>query len=90
MMTSAQQVRNVLSEEYRDLIVEAQNDGSTVVRDMIAFNIDIIPDVHVRTPFDGRGFPVSETLCRCADLLADEGFVIALVRDEDGVYLNAH
>ena len=76
-MTSAQQVRNVLSEEYRDLIVEAQNDGSTVVRDMSAAD-------------DTRGFPVSETLCRCADLLADEGFVIALVRDKDGVYLNAH
>jgi len=76
-MTSAQQVRNVLSEEYRDLIVEDLNDGSAVVRDMSATNTT-------------RGFPVSETLCRCADLLADEGFVIALVRDEDGVYLNAH
>lgn len=76
-MTSAQQVRNVLSEEYRDLIVEAQDDGSTVVRDANATD-------------DTRGFPVSETLCRCADLLADSGFVIALVRDEDGVYLNAH
>jgi len=35
-------------------------------------------------------FPVSETLYRCADLLADSGFGIALLRDEDGVYLNAH
>ena len=37
-----------------------------------------------------RSFPVSETLYRCANLLADSGFVIALVRDKDGVYLNAH
>jgi hypothetical protein len=42
------------------------------------------------TQVDPRGFPVSETLYRCADLLADSGFVIVLVRDEDGVYLNAH
>jgi hypothetical protein len=76
-MTSAQQVRNVLSEEYRDLIVEDLGDGGAVVRDASAAD-------------DARGFPVSETLCRCADLLADQGFFIALVRDEDGVYLNAH
>jgi hypothetical protein len=80
-MTSAQQVRNVLSEEYRDLIVEAQDDGSTVVRDATAAT---------SATEEPRGFPVSDTLCRCADLLADEGFVIALVRDKDGVYLNAH
>ena len=81
MMTSAQQVRNVLSEEYRDLVVEDLADGSTVVRDM---------SVATSAAGDARGFPVSETLCRCADLLAYSGFVIALVRDEDGVYLNAH
>lgn len=80
-MTSAQQVRNVLSEEYRDLIVEGQDDGSAVVRDASA-------DASIAS--DPRGFPVSEMLCRCADLLADSGFIIALVRDEDGVYLNAH
>jgi len=80
-MTSAQQVRNVLSEEYRDLIVEDLDDGSTVVRDVSA---------DASATGDTRGFPVSETLCRCADLLADSGFIIALVRDEDGVYLNAH
>jgi hypothetical protein len=78
-MASAQQVRNVLLEEYRDLIVEDQVDGSAVVRDATA-----APDANTRR------FPVSETLCRCADLLADSGFAIALVRDEDGVYLNAH
>ena len=76
-MTSAQQVRNVLSGQYRDLIVEDLADGGAVVRDGNAAD-------------DTRGFPVSETLCRCADLLADQGFFIALVRDEDGVYLNAH
>ena len=80
-MTSAQLVRNVLSEEYRDLIVEDLDDGSTVVRDT---------SVATGVADDPRRFPVSETLCRCADLLADSGFVIALVRDEDGVYLNAH
>ncbi len=79
-MTCADQVRNVLSEEYRDLIVEALDDGSTAVRDADAPS----------AAEDARGFPVTETLCRCADLLADSGFVIALVRDEDGVYLNAH
>jgi hypothetical protein len=77
-MTSAEQVRNVLSEEYHDLVVEHQADGSTVVRD-------------ARTPqAQTRGFPASETLYRCADLLADSGFIIVLVRDKDGVYLNAH
>ena len=76
-MTSVQQIRNVLSEEYRDLIVEDLGDGSTVVRDVNATD-------------HAGGFPVSKTLCRCADLLADQGFFIALVRDEDGVYLNAH
>ena len=80
-MTSAQQVRNVLSDEYRDLIVEDMDDGSTVVRDTSAAT---------NAPEDPRSFPVSETLCRCADLLADSGFVIAMIRDEDGVYLNAH
>jgi len=80
-MTSAQQVRNVLLEEYQDLIVEDQDDGSAVVRDVTATSA---PGVET------RGFPVSETLCRCADLLADSGFIIALVRDGDGVYLNAH
>ncbi len=80
-MTNAQQVRSVLTDEYRDLIVEDLNDGSTVVRDA---------SVATNRSEDARGFPVSETLCRCADLLADSGFVIALVRDEDGVYLNAH
>ena len=79
-MTSAQQVRNVLLEEYRDLIVEDRGDGSAVVR-----------DTHGLVPASAaaRGFPVSDTLYRCADLLADSGFAIALVRDEDGVYLNA-
>ena len=79
-MTSAQQVRSVLSKEYRDLIVEDLVDGGAVVRDASA----------ATGAADERGFPVSETLCRCADLLADQGFFIALVRDEDGVYLNAH
>jgi len=33
---------------------ERYDEVGTVVRDMIAFNIDIIPDVHVRTPFAER------------------------------------
>jgi hypothetical protein len=77
-MASAQQVRNVLLEEYRDLIVEDLDDGTAVVREAAVVTDDV-----------GR-FPVSETLYRCADLLADSGFGIALLRDEDGVYLNAH
>jgi len=80
-MASAQQVRNVLLEEYRDLIVEDQVDGSAVVREAPAAMADAA---------DLRRFPVSETLGRCANLLADSGFGIALLRDEDGVYLNAH
>lgn len=76
-MTNVQQVRSVLPEEYHGLIVEDREDGSAVVRDL-------------STSDDSRGFPVSETLYRCADILADSGFVIALVRDDDGVYLNAH
>jgi hypothetical protein len=80
-MAVAEQVRNVLSGEYRDLIVEDMDDGSTIVRDASA---------EASAAEDTGRFPVSDTLCRCADLLADSGFVIALVRDEDGVYLNAH
>jgi hypothetical protein len=79
-MTNAQLVRNVLLEEYRNLTVEDQEDGSAVVRDADA----------TTTTGDPGGFHVSETLYRCADLLADSGFVIALVRGDDGVYLNAH
>ncbi|GEM_PF-668203 len=33
---------------------ERYDEIGTVLRDMIAFNIDIIPDVHVRTPFAER------------------------------------
>ena len=33
---------------------ERYDEVGTVLRDMIAFNIDIIPDVHVRTPFAER------------------------------------
>ncbi len=33
---------------------ERYDEVGTVVRDMIAYNIDIIPDVHVRTPFAER------------------------------------
>lgn len=79
-MTSAQHVRNVLPEDYRDLIVEDRGDGSTVVRDARL----VVSGVN-----GSSGFPVSATLARCADLLADSGFVVMLVRDEDGVYLNA-
>lgn len=80
-MTSAQLIRNVLLDEYRDLTVEDLGDGSAVVRDTNG----LVPAAAA-----SHGFPVSETLYRCADLLADSGFAIALVRDEDGVYLNAH
>jgi len=44
----------------------------------------------VATIEDERSFPVTEELHRCADRLADAGFVVALVKGENGVYLNAH
>lgn len=79
-MTSAEQVRSVLLNNYRSLVVEDQGDGSAVVRDATA------PQAAQRDP---RTFPVSETLYRCADFLAYSGFAIVLVRDKNGVYLNA-
>jgi hypothetical protein len=82
-MTSAQQVRRVLLEEYRDFKIEDLADGSAVVRDRDADGVS-------RNGGESGGFPVSDRLYRCADLLADAGFVVALVRDERGVYLNAH
>lgn len=78
-MTSADQVRRVLLDAQRDLVVEEQPDGAAVVRD---------PQV-VLASSDGRGFPVSDSLTYCANILADSGFAIALVRDQQGVYLNA-
>jgi hypothetical protein len=81
-MTSAQLVRKVLLEEYRDLTIEDLNDGGALVRDTSSS--------HAAAANDRRsGFPVSETLYRCADVLADSGFAVALLRDENGVYLNA-
>lgn len=82
-MTSAQLVRNVLLEDqHPDLVVQDHADGSAVIRDA---NTTLGSGLAATS----RGFPVSETLHRCADLLADSGFVVALVRDEQGVYLNA-
>ena len=37
---------------------ERYDEVGTVVRDMIAFGIDIIPDVHVRTPFAERALGI--------------------------------
>ena len=77
-MSSAELVRKVLLNEYRELKIEDLADGGAVVRDTSAS--------------DGgatAGFPATATLYRCADLLADSGFAVALVRDEAGVYLNA-
>jgi hypothetical protein len=78
-MTSAEQVRNVLN-DCRDLVVEDLADGSAMV-------CHSVPPIELG---DQRGFPVTEELHRCADLLADAGFVVALVKGERGVYLNAH
>ena len=80
-MASAEQVLKVLPEDHRHVTVEDLADGSTVVRDT---------SVMTNAAADARSFPVSETLYQCADILADSGFVIVLVRDKDGVYLNAH
>lgn len=83
-MTSAQ-VRHVLLEDCPDLKpalkIEDRADGSAVVRDSQSA---------LTANGDRRTFPVSDTLHRCANLLSDAGFVVALVRDKDGVYLNAH
>lgn len=78
-MTSSDQVRRVLLDADHDLVVEALDDGGALVRDT-----DVADQ-----PGPAEGFPVSERLARCADLLADAGFAVALVRDERGVYLNA-
>ena len=81
-MSSAELVRKILLEQYRELKIEDLDDGGAVVRD-------------ASVPHDAsnseanRGFPVTPTLYRCADLLADSGFAVALVRDANGVYLNA-
>ena len=81
-MTSAQLIRNVLRDAYCDLHIEDLSDGGAVVRDASSLQ-------HAPTHGVQAGFPVSETLYRCADLLADSGFAVVLVRDDRGVYLNA-
>jgi hypothetical protein len=80
-MSSAEQVRKVLLNEYRELTIEDLDDGGAVVRDTST--------PQPATASETGGFPVTETLYRCADLLADSGFAVALVRDAHGVYLNA-
>ena len=81
-MTSAEQVRNVL-DDCRDFIVEDLADGSAMV-------CHSVRPAALLEHEDQRSFPVTEELHRCADLLADAGFVVALVKGEQGVYLNAH
>ena len=79
VMTSADQVRRVLQDAHHDdIVIEDLDDGGALVR-----------DPHLTAADDVRRFPVSETLARCADLLADSGFAVAMVRDARGVYLNA-
>jgi len=78
-MTSAEQVRRVLLDAHRDLVIEELADGGAVVREAS----------RSAAASDARRFPVSETLSQCANLLADSGFAIAMVRDQQGVYLNA-
>ena len=78
-MTSADQVRRVLQDAHHDdIVIEDLDDGGALVR-----------DPHLMIVDDVRRFPVSETLARCADLLSESGFAVAMVRDERGVYLNA-
>jgi hypothetical protein len=84
-MTSAEQVRSVL-DDYRDLdvedlVVEDQADGSAIVCHTALPEID-------QAGYQ-QSFPVTEELHRCADVLSDAGFVVALVKGERGVYLNA-
>ena len=80
-MTNAELVRNVLDENglevtAADLVVEDVRDGSAVVR-------------HDAVETPDEAFPVTEELSRAADALSDAGFVVALVKDEDGVHINA-
>ena len=82
-MSSAELVRKVLLNEYRELMIQDLDDGGAVVRDTNTLHQQSATGA-------AAGFPVTETLYRCADLLADSGFAVALVRDEQGVYLNAH
>ena len=89
-MTSAEQVRNVLDacrdlvlDDCRDLIIQDLADGSAMV-------CHSMPPAKLVASEDQRGFPVTKELYRCADLLADAGFVVALVKGKQGVYLNAH
>ena len=80
-MTNAQLVRNVLDESgleetAADLVVEDVRDGSAVVR-------------HDAADTPDEAFPVTAELSRAADALSDAGFVVALVKDDDGVHINA-
>ena len=80
-MTNAELVGNVLDENgleevATDLVVEDVGDGSAVVRHDIAETPD-------------EAFPVTEELSRAADALSDAGFVVALVKGDDGVHINA-
>lgn len=80
-MTNAQLVRNVLDESglavtAADLVVEDVRDGSAVVR-------------HDAFDATDQAFPVTEELSRAADALTDAGFVVALVKDDGGVHINA-
>ena len=80
-MTNAELVRNVLDESGLeetsvDLVVEDVRDGSAVVRHEAIDTLD-------------EAFPVTDELSRAADALSDAGFVIALVKDDDGVHINA-
>ena len=80
-MTNAELVRNVLDENgleevATDLVVEDVRDGSAVVR-------------HDASDAPDEAFPVTEELSRAADALSDAGFVVALLKDDDGVHINA-
>ena len=80
-MTNAELVRNVLEESgleetATDLVVEDVRDGSAVVR-------------HDASDTPDEAFPVTEELSRAADALSDAGFVVALVKGDDGVHINA-
>lgn len=85
-MTSAEQVRSVLDDyqdlDAEDLVVEDLADGSAMV-------CHSAPLSEIDEAGYQQSFPVTEELGRCADLLSDAGFVVALVKGERGVYLNA-
>jgi hypothetical protein len=64
------------------LVIEDRSDGTAIVRLGPAVMAAFAPTP--RRPH----FPVNKTLQSCADHCADAGFLVALLRDDRGVYVS--